>query len=267
VPAAFHAPLVDVQRVAVHVVDGAGEVLAEAWLRHGETVEQTLARAGGRAGRLTSVGSRLHPAPQWGVRLHVLLLEYMLTEDPAGPPGTPDQHGVREIADPDHLRDALTTWADGWRSDPLRGQQGADPIRIQRAGAYAVLHDARGILLTQLFTRRWTLPGGGIHIGESPEGALRREVHEETGFVLDGVRLAHASTARWTGRAPDAVLEDFQAVYLIYTADPPAGDPRVLELDGSTVAAAWVPICEVFDRDLSGAALDGLALLGFRPPP
>ncbi|UXA54053.1 NUDIX domain-containing protein [Xanthomonas prunicola] len=34
---------------------------------------------------------------------------------------------------------------------------------------------------------QWALPGGGIHDGESPEAAARREFAEETGFSLDDV--------------------------------------------------------------------------------
>lgn len=57
-------------------------------------------------------------------------------------------------------------------------------------------HSVRALILTpegQLLLGRhrvnggfiWAAPGGGIDAGESPHGALRRELREETGLVLD----------------------------------------------------------------------------------
>ena len=35
----------------------------------------------------------------------------------------------------------------------------------------------------------WALPGGGIERGESPEEAARREIREEVGCAIEGVRV------------------------------------------------------------------------------
>lgn len=123
--------------------------------------------------------------------------------------------------------------------------------RVQRAGAYAVLHHDGRLLLTRLaYTGTWTLPGGGIDHGEHPVDAVRREVHEETGLPLSGARLLDVDSVHFTGHGPDGTLEDFHAVRVLYTGAVPLDvEPRVVEVGGSSDAAAWVPISEIGERE------------------
>lgn len=46
----------------------------------------------------------------------------------------------------------------------------------------------KSLLLTKV-GRGWDLPGGHIEDGETPELALRREILEETGATVDGIKL------------------------------------------------------------------------------
>jgi 8-oxo-dGTP diphosphatase len=125
------------------------------------------------------------------------------------------------------------------------------PTKRQRLAAKALIRRGDQILLTRLSARaveagRWTLPGGGVDHGESPETALVREVEEEAGLsplvkTLIGVHDSHL-----TGNAPNGRLEDFHAVNLVYEADVPGDqDPVVREQDGTTDAVQWVTIADV----------------------
>ncbi len=61
---------------------------------------------------------------------------------------------------------------------------------IRRPGVYAVLLHPRGLLLTHQAEPEpeFQLPGGGIDRGEHPIAALHREVMEETGWHIAGLR-------------------------------------------------------------------------------
>lgn len=72
-----------------------------------------------------------------------------------------------------------------WGEPPRRGQR----YRL-RPGAYAILWDGARLLLTVQAEPgpEVQLPGGGIDPGEGPLAALRREVREETGWLVGGAR-------------------------------------------------------------------------------
>lgn len=57
---------------------------------------------------------------------------------------------------------------------------------ILSASVGAVIHDRQGRLLLQEKTsgEAWSLPAGGIELGESPQEAIAREVMEETGYAI-----------------------------------------------------------------------------------
>jgi ADP-ribose pyrophosphatase YjhB (NUDIX family) len=118
-----------------------------------------------------------------------------------------------------------------------------------RVSVYGLATDAcpdKGprILLTQLAEHCyrpgcWTLPGGGMDFGESTEQTLLREVHEESALHATEPELFHVHAfSEQTKRGP------FQAVQIVYRIQA-QGEPRVLEVGGSTGAVAWVPFSEL----------------------
>jgi 8-oxo-dGTP diphosphatase len=45
----------------------------------------------------------------------------------------------------------------------------------------------------------WDLPGGGMHLGEQPDKAARREAKEETGLIVDIVGFLNATALPYHG--------------------------------------------------------------------
>ncbi len=149
------------------------------------------------------------------------------------------------------------------------------PVPRRRLAVYAVLVRDDSVLLTQLSGRTgwpgtWTLPGGGIDHGEDPRHALLREVMEETAQVATLGRLLDVDSVHHVGRGPSGVVEDYQAVRLLFEATVPDGapPPRVLEMDGSTAAVAWHPLADVTAGRLTTTPVvrRGLAALAAQEP-
>ncbi len=146
--------------------------------------------------------------------------------------------------------------------------------QVQRVAAYAVVIRDEHILLSRLAPRvssseLWTLPGGGLDHGEDPRDAVVREVREETGLdvtVGDNARTfsLHLPDTWRRGRRVDA--HSLRIVYDGWVALE-APEPRVLEVDGSTVDAAWLPLADVLDGTVPTVALVREAVAGYRPTP
>lgn len=124
------------------------------------------------------------------------------------------------------------------------------PHRLQRVAAYAVVLRGRDVLLTRLSGRAahpgmWTLPGGGVDHGERPAAALAREVEEECGLACEVGDLLGVHDTHFSGHAPSGRIEDYHGIHLLFAATVGDGEPRVVEVDGTTDEVAWVDRAEV----------------------
>lgn len=126
-----------------------------------------------------------------------------------------------------------------------------DGHRTQRLGAYAVAFHEDRMLLTRISpvgfpAGMWTLPGGGVDHGESPNDAVLRELHEETGLIAGSARLVDVHDVHVVDVGRHDRYENYHGVHLLYAVEVDPEQPlEVIDLGGSTDLAQWVPIEDV----------------------
>ncbi|MQW77390.1 NUDIX domain-containing protein [Nocardioides sp. dk4132] len=118
-----------------------------------------------------------------------------------------------------------------------------------RLAAYAVVLDEDDRVLLALWNepaqKRWTLPGGGVDLHETPEEGVVREVREETGYDVELLGLLGVDTGVIpASRRLKGEGRPLKAVRVLYAARVIGGE-LTAELDGSTDEARWHPLSEV----------------------
>ena len=133
-------------------------------------------------------------------------------------------------------------------------------VQTTRVAAYGILKQDAKILLCRISDRvphsvgKWTLPGGGIEFGESPEQAMIREVREETGLCATPVDVAGVDSL--VVRNEECTRH---GIRIIYNARHEPG-ALVFEQDGSTDCCRWFTQEEACKLPLVALAKVGLEL-------
>jgi len=108
----------------------------------------------------------------------------------------------------------------------------------------AVWHRKRLLLIRNSYKSGETLPGGGIHRGESPREAARRELAEEVGLEVPPEQLEFAVEIDYVGRKADDHVHFFE----LHLASEPT-----LSIDRREVIwAGFCPSTQLAERPLIG---------------
>lgn len=99
---------------------------------------------------------------------------------------------------------------------------------------------------------KWSLPGGGIHKGESAENSVVRELKEETNLDLKPADLKFLSEEELRSNGFTTNLHYFSCV-LPTPQTPKAGKPEI-------ISAAWLDIKDLDDKVAGSDVLRGLQI-------
>ncbi len=124
-----------------------------------------------------------------------------------------------------------------------------------------VVHDERLLLVQRSkdpYRGCWAVPGGKVKWGETLKGAAAREVHEETGLVVD------VHDVLWVGEAmsPSDALPSHHNVLIDFEASVIGG---ALVAASDAAAAAFVPLADVRSLPLTPTMYELLDIID--PPP
>ncbi len=89
----------------------------------------------------------------------------------------------------------------------------------------AVVRDGKILLVQEKTDQRWCMPGGWGDVGEIPSEMVEREVLEESGFVVEPVKLIGVYDANRDGRP----LQFFHAYKIIFLCEIISGFARPSE--------------------------------------
>jgi len=111
-----------------------------------------------------------------------------------------------------------------------------------RPSAYAIIvNNDRVLLLNTVHTGTYSLPGGGIEIGETIEDALKREVREETGIDIEIVRFLRFAEQFFYYDPADVAFHSFLFFYLCRPQTMEICDDNEVD-DDSVEMPRWIKI-------------------------
>ncbi len=110
-----------------------------------------------------------------------------------------------------------------------------------------------------VFPDQWGLPGGGLEPDENMTDALRRELKEEIGVEIDGIRPAFFKDGTYRKAFADGSKRDVYMIFLVFHCR--ALDSRIT-LNEEFSDYRWVSETEIRDYQLNTETLDTLEKIG-----
>ncbi|WP_066495610.1 NUDIX hydrolase [Abyssisolibacter fermentans] len=114
----------------------------------------------------------------------------------------------------------------------LRKLVGKIPLNISSAGVIILDKKNRILLQHRTDDGSWSIPGGGLGLGENLEAGAKREVYEETNLIVEDIKLFNV----YSGKEQHCIYPDGNEVYftnVVYITKNFEGEMKADGIEGS----------------------------------
>jgi ADP-ribose pyrophosphatase YjhB (NUDIX family) len=98
---------------------------------------------------------------------------------------------------------------------------------------------------------QWDLPGGRLHVEESLQTGLYREIKEEVGLEIEGEQLFYSEQFRQK-------RDDKWCVFIAYICQLKNSAADIVPLDGEIAEWKWISQDQILEQPLYGRSLRAL---------
>jgi 8-oxo-dGTP pyrophosphatase MutT (NUDIX family) len=106
----------------------------------------------------------------------------------------------------------------------------------------------RQILMVDVISRGWSLPGGRIEPGESALECGRRELHEEAGLVRDDLQIIGSWQAELLAPPPATYRYGSRTQLMVAAVRLPAAIQTEPVMTSEVAATRWFDLAEIADH-------------------
>lgn len=141
-------------------------------------------------------------------------------------------------------------------------------VKSTHVGAYGIIIDDNKVALIRKarggYKGKLDLPGGGIEHTENPDEALKREIMEEAGVLVDGYSLLDVVSVNIKWQMEPEFWEDLHHIGILYKVKVNNINLKQVADGLDSDGAAWYIIDELSHEELSPFTIYGLEKLGYK---